>query len=137
MAYIIFILAIIIIISIVISAKKNEANYQIDILNDFTKIYTVIGLKIKDIKIFRIREISYINRTFLKEIPIGQNNDVITNSNQLNTVQDIAIVIKGISESGNSVIIMQYEYSIENKEKALKLKEYLRTEEYKNIRTCY
>ena len=137
MAYIIFILAIIIIISIVISAKKNEANYQIDILNDFTKIYTVIGLKIKDIKIFRIREISYINRTFLKEIPIGQNNDVITNSNQLNTVQDIAIVIKGISESGNSVIIMQYEYSIENKEKVLKLKEYLRTEEYKNIRTCY
>jgi len=104
----------------------NNKKLGIDILNDHELMNVLKEDGIKNIKIYRRRQNYYYKHNYeYKLIELGNDNDVIASSFQYNNVQDIEILIIGIKDNGNKVLINKYDYSNENKKKGLDLKEYL------------
>ena len=103
-----------------------EKELGIDLLNDFSLLSELQEKGITDLKIFRKRENSYLNRPlgYQRLIPLeNKNNSFNTGRSQYNVVCDTEILIKGLNLKGNEVIIKKYEHNKENIEKAFLLKE--------------
>jgi hypothetical protein len=99
---------------------------KLDILNNFEVVKELHENNIRNIRIFRERRNFYLNNnTTTKLILLGEGNDIRTSSVQFNTVEDIGIVILGSDNFGNDIFINRYEYTLDNRNKALNLKNYL------------